>query len=150
MRHYETIYIVNPSLVEENYKEVLAKFNDLIERQKGVVVDVQEWGTQRMAYNVRKFDKGTYVLVEYCGDSGLTAEFERDLKLDDRILLFQTVKLADQVDPQELLRKKEERTEKEMPEPEAESVEEETAAAEETASQEIEPKVSEEVQNGVQ
>jgi small subunit ribosomal protein S6 len=108
MRHYETIFIVNPELVEDNLKEVITKFKDLIERLKGIIVNVQEWGTQKMAYAVRKFDKGSYVLVEYCGNPGLTAEFERGLKLDDRILLFQTVKLADSVDPQELLRKKEE------------------------------------------
>lgn len=108
MRHYETIYIVNPNLVDETYQEVIAKFNGLIEKEKGVIVKVDEWGTQKMAYDVKKFDKGSYVLVEYCGLSTLTAELERDLKLDDRILLYQTVKLADEVDPEELLLKEEE------------------------------------------
>ena len=108
MRHYETIYIINPNLVDETYQEVIAKYNGLIEREKGILIKVDEWGTQKMAYDVKKFDKGSYVLVEYCGQSTLTAELERDLKLDDRILLYQTVKLADEVDPEELLLKEEE------------------------------------------
>jgi small subunit ribosomal protein S6 len=165
MRHYETIFIVNPELVEDNLKEVITKFKDLIERLKGIIVNVQEWGTQKMAYAVRKFDKGSYVLVEYCGNPGLTAEFERGLKLDDRILLFQTVKLADSVDPQELLRKKEEEeakkdqpaadapvvekeAKKEQPAADAPVVEKETAPEQETASEADEKQMNEEVKNG--
>lgn len=108
MRHYETIFIVNPNLVTENYQEVISKFSGLVEKEKGIMIKVDEWGTQKMAYDVKKFDKGAYVLFEYCGTAGLTTTLERDLKLDDRILLFQTVKLADKVDPEELLLREEE------------------------------------------
>jgi small subunit ribosomal protein S6 len=114
MRHYETLYIVNPELDDENYKAVVEKFRDLIEKEKGVIVKLEEWGKQRLAYLVKKFDQGAYVLVDYCGGPGVTAELERDLKLDDRILKYQTVKLADDVDPQALVEKeKEEQTKKE-------------------------------------
>jgi small subunit ribosomal protein S6 len=114
MRHYETLYIVNPELDDENYKAVVDKFRDLIEKEKGVIVKLEEWGKQRLAYLVKKFDQGAYVLVDYCGGPGVTAELERDLKLDDRILKYQTVKLADDVDPQALVEKeKEEQTKKE-------------------------------------
>ncbi len=108
MRHYETLYIVNPELDDENYKAVVDKFRDLIEKKKGVIVKLDEWGKQRLAYLVKKFDQGAYVLIDYCGGPGVTAELERDLKLDDRILKYQTVKLADEVDPQALLQKEEE------------------------------------------
>jgi small subunit ribosomal protein S6 len=108
MRHYETIFIVNPNLSEEDYREALNKFTTMIEKQKGVLVRVEEWGTQKLAYVVKKFEKGVYVLMNYCGMPGLVAEIERDLKLDDRVLKYQTVKLADKVDPQALiLREKE-------------------------------------------
>lgn len=107
MRHYETIYIVSPNLGEEEYKGILEKVQKLIENQKGVIVKTEEWGIQRMAYVVKKQDKGAYVLVNYCADSGLTAELERALKIDERILLYQTVKLADRADPEDLLRKEE-------------------------------------------
>jgi hypothetical protein len=43
--------------------------------------------------------------MNYCGPSGVTSELERDLKLDDRIFRFQTVRIAEDVDPQELIQK---------------------------------------------
>lgn len=105
MRHYETIYIINPNLGDEDYHEIIAKVNNLIENQKGVLVKTQEWGKQRLAYAVRKFYYGFYVLVDFCAEPGVTAELERSLKLDDNILKYQTVKLADDADPQELILK---------------------------------------------
>jgi small subunit ribosomal protein S6 len=112
MRHYETIFIANPTLGEEDYRDVLNKFTSMIEKQRGVLVRVEEWGSQKLAYVVKKFEKGFFVLMNYCGMPGLVAEIERDLKLDDRVLKFQTVKLADSVDPQELVLKEKEAKEK--------------------------------------
>lgn len=105
MRQYETIYIIDPNLSEEEHGEVITKFNNLIEKQKGVIIKTHEWGTQRLAYKIKKFDKGFYVFIDYCGDAGITVELERDLKLDARILKYQTINLADHVDPQELISK---------------------------------------------
>ena len=120
MRHYETIYIINPNLTEEDYGEVIKKFNDLIDKKQGVIVKTEEWGKQNLAYMIKKFDKGSYILIEYCGDPGLTRELERDLKLDDRVLKYQTIKLADHVDPQDLiLKQKEDKKETDTEEKEA-------------------------------
>lgn len=105
MKHYETIYIINPNMADDDYSDAIEKFNKLIEKQKGVIVKSQEWGRQRLAYDIKKFDKGFYVLIDYCADAGVTAFLERALKLDDRVLKYQTVKLADRADPQELIRK---------------------------------------------
>lgn len=109
MRNYETIIIVNPTLGEEDYKEVLKKYSTLVERQKGLIVRIEEWGVQRLAHAVKKFDKAAFVLMNYCGPSGVTSELERDLKLDDRIFRFQTVKIAEDVDPEELILKEKEK-----------------------------------------
>ena len=109
MRNYETIIIVNPTLGEEDYKEVLKKYSTLVERHKGLMVRIEEWGVQRLAHAVKKFDKAAFVLMNYCGPSGVTSELERDLKLDDRIFRFQTVKIAEDVDPQELILKEKEK-----------------------------------------
>jgi small subunit ribosomal protein S6 len=115
MRQYETICIVNPDLADEDYKAALAKSRELIEKQKGVIVKVQEWGKQRLAYLVKNYDKGSYVIFNYCGNSGVSAELERNLKLDDRFLKFMTVKLEDQVDPEALLQKEREAQEQSSP-----------------------------------
>ncbi len=145
MRQYETLYIVNPELDEENYRAVVDKFRELIEKENGVVVKLEEWGKQRLAYPVKKFDQGAYVLINYCGGSNITAELERDLKLDDRVLKYQTVKLADDADPQALLQKEEEAKK------ETAAREEQAQEIEETAqNEETEPDTSdEEVKNGI-
>jgi small subunit ribosomal protein S6 len=109
VRNYETIFVVNPTLGEEDFKEVLNKYSALVERQRGILIRVEEWGVQRLAHPVKRFDKGSFVLMNYCGPSGVTSELERDLKLDDRIFRFQTVKIAEDVDPQELILKEKEK-----------------------------------------
>ena len=102
MRYYETLYIINPNLAEEDYRAVVAKFTDAVEKNKGVVTKVDEWGKKTLAYDIKKFDKGFYVLLQYCGEAGLTAELKRELGLDDRVLKYQTIKLSDDADPEKL------------------------------------------------
>ncbi len=121
MRHYETIYIINPNLSDDDYSGMMKKVNTMIEEKKGVIIKKQEWGKQKLAYDINKLDKGSYVLVEYCADAGLIADLERLLTLDDKVLKFQTVKLADKADPEALLKQQEE-----SKEPEAEESKEES------------------------
>jgi len=144
MRHYETIYIVDPNLSDEEYGEVTKKFNNMIEKQKGVIIKTDEWGSQKLAYRVKKFEKGSYVLVDYCGNPGLTVELERDLKLDSRIIKYQTVNLADNVDPEELILK-----EKEKEIPKTSPIEEDQGLEKEPMIQEKDSTSIEEVENGV-
>ncbi len=99
MRYYETLYIVNPNLADEDREDVVAKFNGLIEKNKGVVIKVDEWGKKNLAYEVKKFDKGYYVLAQYCGESQIIAELKREFKLDERVIKYQTIKLSDSADP---------------------------------------------------
>jgi small subunit ribosomal protein S6 len=105
MRHYEIIYIINPNESDDEFNEIVEKFNNLIVNQKGIIIKTQKWGKQRLAYTVKKFNNGFYVLVDFCANPGVTTELERNLNLDDRIIKYQTVKLADKADPQELIEK---------------------------------------------
>ena len=98
MKYYETLYLISPNCAEDEYREVVNKFNDLIEKFKGEIVKVDEWGKKTLAYTIKKFDKGYYVLEQYCGETTALEEFHRALKLDERILKYQTIKLSDHVD----------------------------------------------------
>ena len=102
MRFYETLYLLPPDLSQDEYKSVLEKFNGIIEKNDGVVIRVDEWGKKDLAYQVRKFDKGFYILLQYCGPPGITFLLERDLRLDDRVMKYQTIKLRDKADPEQL------------------------------------------------
>ena len=102
MRYYETLYIINPNLEDEDYADVVAKFNGLIEKNSGVMIKVDEWGKKNLAYEVKKFDKGCYVLLQYFGESHIVAELKREFKLDERVIKYQTIKLSDTADPEAL------------------------------------------------
>ena len=147
MKHYETLYIISPELGDEDCKAVVAKHKDLIEKEKGVIVKLDEWGKRRLAYQLRKFDQGFYVLMDYCGGAGITAEVARALKLDDKILKYQTIKLGDNVNPEDLIEKPEE-VEEEAAEEAATT--EEQAPEKEEAVQDEDVKPDQEVDHGIQ
>ncbi|MFO7986502.1 MAG: 30S ribosomal protein S6 [Desulfatiglandaceae bacterium] len=102
MRHYETVYIINPNLADEACAEVVTKFGTLVENNKGVVIRIDEWGKRDLAYNINKFNKGYYVLMQFCGEPGITVEVHRQLGLDDNILKFQTILLSQNADAEAL------------------------------------------------
>jgi len=108
MNHYETIYIVNPTLDDDSLKETIDKFSDLIKKLKGTIVKVSEWGKRKLAYDVKRFDKGYYVVLDFCALPKMLTELERNLKLDDRILKYITVKIDENVDPKDLVSKEKE------------------------------------------
>ena len=108
MNHYETIYIVNPTLDDEALKEAIDKFSNLIKKLKGYIVKVNEWGKRKLAYELKRFDKGYYVVLDFCALPKMVTELERNLKLDDRILKYITVKIDENVDPKDLVSKEKE------------------------------------------
>ena len=112
MRRYETIYIVNPNLEADSLREVVTKFSDLTKKLKGYIVKVNEWGKRKLAYEVRRFDKGYYVVLDFCGLPEIVKELERNLKLDDRVLKYLTVKIDEDVDPEDLVGKEQEKEDK--------------------------------------
>ena len=112
MRYYETLYIINPNLADEGYEDVVTKFNGIVEKNNGVMIKVDEWGKKNLAYEVKKFDKGCYVLLQYCGESHIVAELKREFKLDERVIKYQTIKLSDTADPEALKSELEETKEK--------------------------------------
>jgi len=105
MKRYETIYIINPNLDADSIKEVITKFSEQIKKLKGYIVKVNEWGKRRLAYEVKRSDKGYYVMLDFCGLPGVVKELERGLKLDDQILKYLTVKVGEDVDPKDLIDK---------------------------------------------
>jgi len=108
MNHYETIYIVNPTLDDDSLKEAIDKFSDLIKKLKGSIVKVNEWGKRKLAYEVKQFDKGYYLVLDFCALPKMVTELERNLKLDDRILKYITVKIDENIDPKDLVSKEKE------------------------------------------
>jgi small subunit ribosomal protein S6 len=93
MRTYETIFIVHPDMVGEQYAAVVEKFKGVLTDQGAEILKVEEWGTRKLAYPVKKQGRGTYVLVAYEAGSKVIAEFERRMRLDESVIKFLTVHL---------------------------------------------------------
>lgn len=91
MRRYETVFIVNPELSEEQRQPLFDKLKDLVSEDHGMLVKFDEWGHKRLAYEIKKNPRGYYVLMEFCGDGALVKEIERNMRLDDRVLKYMTV-----------------------------------------------------------
>jgi small subunit ribosomal protein S6 len=116
------ICIINPNLDTESLNEVVAKLSDVITKLKGYVLKINEWGKKKLAYEVKQFDKGHYVLFDFCGVPDMVKTLERNLKLDERVLKFITVKIDDDVDPEELM--KEEKKQEVIEESHSQTIEE--------------------------
>jgi small subunit ribosomal protein S6 len=93
MRRYETVFIANSELADEERQLLLDKLQGLVPEaeDQAMLVKLDEWGNKRLAYAVKKQTRGYYVLMDYCGDGTLVKEIERNMRLDDRILKYMTV-----------------------------------------------------------
>jgi len=98
MRRYETVFIVNPELSEDQRQPLFDKLNGLVPEDQGMLVKLDEWGSKRLAYVIKKHTRGYYVLMDFCGDGALVKEIERNLRLDDRVLKYMTVLKDETVD----------------------------------------------------
>ncbi len=136
MRQYETLFIVNPDSSEEDLKAVATKIKGVVSGMNGIVTSYDEQGKKKLAYSVKKQNKGYYVLMDYVGSADIVSEIERNMRLDDRVLKYLTVKLADEVDPESIEPEKSEPPEEtesvETPEEEAQPPEAEESAKEES------------------
>ncbi|MBP8644902.1 MAG: 30S ribosomal protein S6 [Syntrophobacteraceae bacterium] len=98
MRKYETFFIVDPDLPDEVNSAIDEKLQSIIQSNGGSVLSYVPWGKRKLAYPIKKRTRGHYVLMEYAGGSSLVAELERNLRLDERIIKFLTVKLDHRFD----------------------------------------------------
>jgi small subunit ribosomal protein S6 len=95
MRTYETLVLLSPELGTENRQEVVDALTGIISREGGHTVTADQWPARELAYPVRKFTRGYYVRFEYAAPAQLVAELERNIRLDENILKFLTIKLDD-------------------------------------------------------
>ena len=95
MRKYETIFILHPELSEDDIKTVTAKVQDVISSYKGECFRMDDWGIRKLAYPIKKSARGRYYYLRFDGNSALIAELERRLRLDEKVLRYQSVNITD-------------------------------------------------------
>lgn len=97
MRRYESVWVVNGDLPDEEIKATIDKFTKIIENQGGTLVGVEEWGRRKLAYKIQGTLRGFYVIADFAGMSATVKELERNYRIDDRVIRYLTMKTADQV-----------------------------------------------------
>jgi small subunit ribosomal protein S6 len=98
MKRYETIVIIDPDLSKEAETPIFERVNDLIPQYKGFLIETDDWGTKKLAYDIKKKNRGHYVRLDFCGDGALIQEMERFFRIDDNVLKFMTVLLDEDAD----------------------------------------------------
>jgi len=93
LNRYETVFILTPVLSEDQVKEAVKKYHDLITKAGGKIVNEENWGSKKLAYNIRKKASGFYHLLDFELEGSAIQDYEVAYKRDQRVLRFLTVKL---------------------------------------------------------
>ena len=93
MNRYETVFILTPVLSEEQAKEAVAKFRDLLKEGGAVIKHEDDWGLRKLAYPIQKKSTGFYHLYEFEAPGNLINDVEVAFRRDERVMRFLTVKM---------------------------------------------------------
>jgi small subunit ribosomal protein S6 len=102
MRRYETIFIIDPDLTEDDRNSTLERLKEIIQEQQGVFLQDDLWGIKKLAYDIKKKPRGYYARFDYCGLGPVVDELERFCKIDDRVMKFLTVQLDPEADVEKI------------------------------------------------
>ena len=97
MRRYESVWVVNGDLADEEVKATIDKFSRILTANEGTLVGMEEWGRKKLAFKIKGSARGYYVLVDYAGTPATVKELERNYRIDDRIIRYLTSKKSDKV-----------------------------------------------------
>ena len=93
VKQYETVFIATPVLSEEQMKETVKKYTDLLKSKGAEIVYENNWGMRKLAYPIRKKTTGFYYLIEFKAEGNVINDLEVAYKRDERLLRFLTVSL---------------------------------------------------------
>ncbi|MCL2096655.1 MAG: 30S ribosomal protein S6 [Oscillospiraceae bacterium] len=88
---YETVFILNPNIGDENIKSTVDRFTDLI-AANGTVIEKNEWGLRKLAYPIQFLNEGYYVLINFTADSQFLTELDRIYNITDSVLRSLVIK----------------------------------------------------------
>ena len=105
--YYETIFIVNPDVSQENIEQLTDDLVARVEKAAGRIVKREYWGSRPLAYSIAKRKRGHYILLVTDGEPEAVKALEEAIRLEERILRFLTTRLTELSDaPSPLARRK--------------------------------------------
>ena len=93
MNHYETVFILNPVLSEDQIKETVKKYEDFLVSRGAKMISKEDWGLKKLAYTIQHKKSGFYHLFEYKVAGEVISPFELEFRRDDSIMRYLTVAL---------------------------------------------------------
>lgn len=90
---YESIFIINANLPDDETNAVIKKMQDVVAKQGGEMTKFEDWGKRKLAYEVKKQKRGHYVFFQFKGGAPVVSELERTYKLTDAVIKFLTIRL---------------------------------------------------------
>ena len=102
MRRYETIFIAHSDLPDDTIDVLIEQIRKIITDLKGIVIRVEKLGKRKLAYPIKKQQKGYYILMDFVGERTVIGELERNMKFNEKVLKYMSVKKAERVDLEEI------------------------------------------------
>ena len=93
MKNYETVFILNPVLSEDQAKDTVEKFVKVLTKVKADIVNIEQWGLKRMAYPIQNKSTGFYNLIEFAAESTVINTLETEFRRDESVMRFLTTVL---------------------------------------------------------
>jgi len=94
MNSYETLFVVKPTLTEEEITAQITKVKDILAKEGAELVGTNDMGMRKLAYPVQKNDRGYYTVLFYKAEGTVISELERNLKINEDVIKFLTVKYS--------------------------------------------------------
>lgn len=92
MKHYEVLFILKPTLTEDEIKERVDFVKEIITKNGGEVASVIEIGARKLAYTIDKYERGVYFVIYFTAPTSLIEELVRNLRYNEDVIRFLTVK----------------------------------------------------------
>ena len=93
MNRYETVFILTPVLSDDQMKEAVEKFKDVLAQNDAKLVNEELWGLRKLAYPIQKKSTGFYVLFEFEAEPTIVKLLETAYRRDERVIRFLTFRL---------------------------------------------------------
>lgn len=92
-RSYEAVYVVNPNYDEDKLNAMKEKFQELVKSFDAEGIETELWEKRRLAYEVKGFREGWYLIMKFSGKNNVSNELERAFRLNEDVLRFIVVRL---------------------------------------------------------
>jgi len=96
MNNYETLFVIKPTLTDEETEAQIAKVTEILEREGAKILATNKMGMRKLAYPVAKNERGFYTIIYFNAVGSVIAELERNLKFNEEVIKYLTVKYTKQ------------------------------------------------------